>query len=79
LFSFRQKLNPTPRPRPSRSAIQSSSHFKAIGWNAASSREVVERKVKDMTFMRKVVSRYQMKLGVDANKLQKHFRRQVDF
>nr|CAG4641698.1 EOG090X06E3 [Eurycercus lamellatus] len=75
---YRQKLNPNPRPAPSRTAVQYSNHFKALGWTS-STREIVERKAKDMTFMRKMFLKHQLNVSVKANKLQKHFRRQVDF
>nr|CAG4650156.1 EOG090X06E3 [Sida crystallina] len=76
---YRQKLNPVARPA-SRSAIQHGNYFKAIGWNSSSSREVVERKVRDMRFMKKVLARRQLHVSINANRINmKHFRRQVDF
>nr|CAG4646263.1 EOG090X06E3 [Macrothrix elegans] len=76
---YRQKLNPNPRPAPTkRTAIQYGNYFKALGWTS-STKEIMERKAKDLKFMRKVLSKNQLNLSVKANKLQKHFRNQVDF
>lgn len=76
----RQKLNPNPRPRPTKGAIQYGNYFKALGWNSGTSKEVVERKIRDMTFMRKVYAKNQLGVSTRKNLLQmKHFRRQVDF
>nr|SVE75129.1 EOG090X06E3 [Daphnia dolichocephala] len=74
---YRQKLNPNPRPIPTRSAIQHGNYFKALGWTT-STREIVQKKVRDITFMRKMFLKNQLGVSVKANKLQKHFRRQVD-
>jgi hypothetical protein len=70
-------LNPNPRPVPPRSAIQHGNYFKALGWTT-SNKEIVEKKVRDITFMRKMFLKNQLGVSVKANKLQKHFRRQVD-
>nr|SVE78865.1 EOG090X06E3 [Daphnia lumholtzi] len=74
---YRQKLNPFPRPVPTRPAIQHGNYFKALGWTT-STKEIVEKKVRDITFMRKMFLKNQLGVSVKANKLQKHFRRQVD-
>ncbi|EFX85155.1 putative zinc finger protein [Daphnia pulex] len=74
---YRQKLNPNPRPVPTRAAIQHGNYFKALGWTT-STKEIVEKKVRDITFMRKMFLKNQLGVSVKANKLQKHFRRQVD-
>lgn len=72
---FRQKLSNNPKPAPSRSAIHYGNHFKALGWST-STREIVERKARDMTYMRKMLKKNQLGISVKANKLQKHFRLQ---
>ena len=74
---FSQKLNPNPRPVPTRAAIQHGNYFKSLGWTT-STKEIVEKKVRDITFMRKLFLKNQLGVSVKANKLQKHFRRQVD-
>ena len=77
---YRQKLNSEARPRAgSRPALQHGNLFKTIGWDGASSRDVVAKKVRDTAFMRRLVTRHQLGLSVKANKLQKHYRPQVDF
>lgn len=72
---YRQKLAINPRPAPSRSAIHYGNHFKALGWTT-STKEIVERKARDMTYMRKIMKKNQLGVSVKANKLQKHFRLQ---
>jgi len=72
---YRQKLSYNPKPAPSRSAIHYGNHFKALGWST-STREIVERKARDMTYMRKVLKKNELGVSVKANKLQKHFRLQ---
>nr|CAG4638452.1 EOG090X06E3 [Cyclestheria hislopi] len=74
---YRQKLNPNPRPAPARNALQYA-NFRALGWTS-SSKDVIEKKARDISFMRKVFSKHQLNLSLKANKLQKHFRQQVDF
>lgn len=37
------------------------------------------RKVRDIKYINFIQSKYEMKLSVKANKLQTHFRQQVDF
>jgi hypothetical protein len=39
----------------------------------------VFRKARDISYMQRVQSRYATSLGVKANKLQKHFRPQINF
>nr|CAG4643960.1 EOG090X06E3 [Lepidurus arcticus] len=73
---YKQKLDPNPRPVP-RALPSALYQFKALGWTT-SSKETVERKARDIKFMRNVISKHQMQLGIKANKLQHHFRRQVD-
>jgi len=72
---YRQKLSSNPKAAPSRSAIHYGNHFKALGWST-STKEIVERKARDMTFMRKHFLKNQLGVSVKANKLQKHFRLQ---
>ncbi|XP_065562992.1 cytoplasmic 60S subunit biogenesis factor ZNF622-like [Artemia franciscana] len=76
---YRQKLNPNPRPAPQRKSLPYDiSQMKALGWtNEQTSKEVIQRKIRDLNFFKRVVSTKHVQLGVKANKLQKHFRHQV--
>lgn len=54
------------------------STYRALGWTETD-KEIVARKAKDIRYMRAAQSKMAMRLGVKANKLQKHFRPQVNF
>ena len=46
--------------------------YKALGWSGLSKPEA-RQKAKDVKFMHKVQQKHYMKLGVKANRLQKHW------
>nr|CAG4640863.1 EOG090X06E3 [Eulimnadia texana] len=76
---YRQKLNLNPRPPVlKRTGLPFAAQYKALGWTS-STKEIIEKKARDMRFMQRVFSKHQVNLSVKANKLQKHFRQQVDF
>ncbi|GBP66787.1 Zinc finger protein 622 [Eumeta japonica] len=52
--------------------------YRALGWNPKE-QALAARKAKDIHFMKRVQAKWQMKLSMKANKLQKHFRPQVNF
>ncbi|XP_060530995.1 cytoplasmic 60S subunit biogenesis factor ZNF622-like [Cylas formicarius] len=52
--------------------------YRALGWTAAEQESVV-RKARDIHYMKRLQSKYMTKLGIKNNKLQKHFRQQVNF
>lgn len=52
--------------------------YRAQGWTVAQ-QEQVAKKARDVHFMRRVKAKYDMKLGVKNNKLQKHLRPQLNF
>ncbi|CAH1401123.1 unnamed protein product [Nezara viridula] len=54
------------------------STYRALGWKETE-KEIAVRKAKDIRYMRAVQSKMAMRLGVKTNKLQKHFRPQVNF
>ncbi|CAH1401117.1 unnamed protein product [Nezara viridula] len=54
------------------------STYRALGWKETD-KEIAVRKAKDIRYMRAVQSKMAMRLGVKTNKLQKHFRPQVNF
>ena len=53
-------------------------HYKAVGYSGAKGPAALQ-KARDMVFMQRVKTRYNLKLGVKGNKLQPHFRSQVMF
>lgn len=52
--------------------------YHALGWSATD-QIATAKKARDLHHMKRIQSKYQMKLGLKANKMQKHFRRQVNF
>ncbi|KAH8269662.1 hypothetical protein KR026_000739 [Drosophila bipectinata] len=52
------------------------SEYRALGWTQTQ-QQAAARKAKDIHLMKRVQSKWQMKLGCKANKLQKHYRAQV--
>lgn len=53
-------------------------HYKALGYLGATGPAAV-KKARDIVFMQKVKSRYNLKLGVKSNRFQPHFRSQIMF
>ncbi|KAK9512505.1 hypothetical protein O3M35_000913 [Rhynocoris fuscipes] len=54
------------------------SSYRALGWTTTD-KIAAEKKAKDIKYMKMIQNKYFMKLGVKSNKLQKHFRPQVNF
>ncbi|XP_046421082.1 zinc finger protein 622 [Neodiprion fabricii] len=52
--------------------------YRALGWTDTQ-KEAVIKKARDIKYMQKVQARYSTQLQFKANKLQKHFRQQVNF
>jgi pre-60S factor REI1 len=76
---YKQKLPPERQIAKSKSAIHRvMHHYKALGWTGTTG-EAAVRHARDVRYMRNYQMKYQMKLGVRANKLQHHFRPQVNF
>ncbi|KAK7083267.1 hypothetical protein SK128_011949 [Halocaridina rubra] len=76
---YRQRLNPDRRvvvKKVPGSSFASILHkYRALGWNGATAADIV-RKTRDLRYLHRVKNYQQMKLGIKANKLQKHFRQQ---
>lgn len=53
-------------------------HYKSLGWTESQQAEVA-KKARDIQHMNRVVSKWNMRLSVKANKFQKHYRAQVNF
>lgn len=52
--------------------------YRALGWTGTK-KEIVQRKIKDIKYMHMVQNKYSTQLQFKANKLQKHFRQQINF
>ncbi|CAB3363157.1 Hypothetical predicted protein [Cloeon dipterum] len=77
LFTYyRQNLNPNGALLPVKP--KHFARYKAIGYTE-STKEAILKKSRDIQYMRRVQSKMSMKVGVKANKLQPHFRAQVNF
>uniref|UniRef100_A0A915JTA6 C2H2-type domain-containing protein n=1 Tax=Romanomermis culicivorax TaxID=13658 RepID=A0A915JTA6_ROMCU len=82
---FRQNLRPTNQICLSKTSKKANpvdqqffGRYKALGWTSTSP-ALVKRKERDLAYLRKIRSKHYMRLGVKANKLQKHFKSQIDF
>lgn len=53
-------------------------HYKNSGW-ALAQPDQVKKRARDVQYVQKLQRKWEMKLGVKANKLQKHFRQQIGF
>jgi pre-60S factor REI1 len=52
--------------------------YRSLGWTEAKQEEVA-KKARDIHYMKRMKAKFNLSLGVKANKLQKHFRPQVNF
>lgn len=78
---YKQRLNPNRAIVPSKSNRKLHkvlSEYRSLGWTSTQ-QEAAARKARDIHIMKRIQSKWAMKLGVKANKLQKHFRQQVNF
>lgn len=77
---YKQNLNPNRALAISKSKKLRKvlSQYKALGWTETQ-REVVMKKVRDIRYMQRIQAKYSTQLQFKANKLQKHFRPQVNF
>lgn len=70
---YKQSLNPDRRvattTKPMNKVL---SHYRAHGWTGLTGAEA-KRKARDLKFAQRAHQKYHMKLGVKANKLQRHF------
>ncbi|XP_067011987.2 cytoplasmic 60S subunit biogenesis factor ZNF622 [Anabrus simplex] len=75
---YRQKLDPSRAVVPQKKIHRVLAQYRALGWTETE-KEQAARKARDIHFMRRMQSRLSTKLSVKTNKLQKHFRPQVNF
>ncbi|RUS69966.1 hypothetical protein EGW08_022274 [Elysia chlorotica] len=70
---YQQNLVPYNRDSSKRVLPKMLAHYKALGWIGTTG-PLVEQRVKDVQYMRRMRNRYHMQLGCKGNKLQRHFR-----
>lgn len=78
---YKQRLNPHRALVPKKSDRKLHkvlSEYRALGWTNTQ-QQAAARKARDIHLMKRVQAKWHMKLGVRANKLQRHFRQQVLF
>ncbi|XP_055844698.1 cytoplasmic 60S subunit biogenesis factor ZNF622 [Episyrphus balteatus] len=78
---YKQRLNPNRAitiNKSDRKLHKVLSQYRSLGWTATE-QKAAARKARDIHLMKRVQAKWQMKLGVRANKLQHHFRQQVLF
>ncbi|XP_055913892.1 cytoplasmic 60S subunit biogenesis factor ZNF622 [Eupeodes corollae] len=78
---YKQRLNPNRAVtvhKSDRKLHKVLSQYRSLGWTATE-QKAAARKARDIHLMKRVQAKWQMKLGVKANKLQSHFRQQVLF
>ncbi|XP_003484436.1 zinc finger protein 622 [Bombus impatiens] len=75
---YKQNLNPNRAVSKSEKLRKILSQYRALGWSETQ-KEAVVKKVRDIKYMERVQAKYSTQLQFKANKLQKHFRPQVNF
>ncbi|XP_075156168.1 cytoplasmic 60S subunit biogenesis factor ZNF622 [Haematobia irritans] len=77
---YKQRLNPNRAvvPKKSSKLHHLLSTYRALGWSKTE-QQAAARKAHDIHVMKRVQAKWQMKMGVRANKFQKHYRAQVMF
>lgn len=76
---YKQRLNPGRAlvPKENRKLHKVLHAYRSLGWTTTQ-QTAVARNARDIHHMKRTYQKWNMKLGVKANKLQKHFRLQVD-
>lgn len=64
--------------RPGPKVCKLLAHYRSSGW-AVVQPEQVKKRARDIQYVQKLQKKWEMKLGVKANKLQTHFRQQVNY
>lgn len=78
---YKQRLNPNRALVPKKSEKKLHkvlSEYRALGWSSTQQQSAA-RKARDIHFMKRIQAKYAQKLGVKGNKLQRHFRQQVNY
>ncbi|PSN43459.1 hypothetical protein C0J52_23085 [Blattella germanica] len=76
---YKQNIDPHSKVVPHQKKLHKVlAQYRALGWTETQ-REAAVRKARDLHYMKRLQSKYMTNLGVKGNKLQKHFRPQVNF
>ncbi|XP_071440834.1 cytoplasmic 60S subunit biogenesis factor ZNF622 [Hetaerina americana] len=75
---YRQSFNPNRAVMPQKSIHRVLAQYKSLGC-AITSAEALQRKARDVQYMKKVQAKSMLKLSMNANKFQKYYRPQVNF
>lgn len=79
---YKQRLNPARGAvvpsKSNRRLHRVLAEYRSLGWTQTQ-QAAVAQKARDIHHMKRTYQRMNMRLGVKANKLQRHFRQQVDF
>lgn len=76
---YKQRLNPNRAlvPKTNKKLHKVLSEYRALGWTTTQ-QAAAAKKARDIHHMKRQYQKWSMKLGIRANKLQRHFRPQVD-
>lgn len=78
---YKQRLNPNRalvHKKSDKKLHKVLAEYRSLGWTTSEQQAAV-RKAKDIHFMKRTQNKWQMKLSCKANKLQHHYREQVNF
>lgn len=79
---YKQRLNPNralvPQSKSNKRLHKVLAEYRSLGWTTTQ-QVAAAKKARDIHHMKRQYQKWNMKLGVKANKLQRHFRQQVDF
>lgn len=78
---YKQRLNPSralvPKDKSSKRLHKVLAEYRSLGWTTTQ-QVAAAKKARDIHHMKRQYQKWSMQLGTKANKLQKHFRPQVD-
>lgn len=76
---YKQRLNPNRAlvPKENKKLHKVLSEYRSLGWTTTQ-QAAIAKKARDLHHMKRQYQKWSMKLGCKANKLQRHFRPQVD-
>ncbi|XP_075233058.1 cytoplasmic 60S subunit biogenesis factor ZNF622-like [Lycorma delicatula] len=75
---YRQNFDPNRVVVPYKKINRVIAQYRAIGWKETE-KEAAARKAKDINYMKRIQKKFSLRMGIKANKFQKHFRHQVNY
>lgn len=79
---YKQRLNPArglvPQTKSNKRLHKVLAEYRSLGWTTTQ-QMAAAKKARDIHHMKRQYQKWNMKLGIKANKLQRHFRQQIDF